>query len=391
MENNNELVVTTPNIEGFEYKRVNFNEPISVTTYGLDILLKMQELSDVHAQMIKAQGETSNLDNEIDSIVRYGDQIRSGEKNESKGLMKLARKGIRRVRNLTKKEDVPFDENYVKYEQYQENLRKIADNVEQDKNNAIKEGEINNKFLKDMDPLVKQLELAIKIGYSDLDAYENGTLVELELAYQNDPSDNNKRSFARGKQAVKLFKDKLVELQNSLTQYNQTLFEIEISLGTSMELISSYNDYLTSTSPNLSVRGNSMLVNQRNREKIDKHRALIESINEFYIATAEASVENIKDAVALNENGNITIDTIKKVDEIMSKGVALLTESINKRDEMRQETIASLEQISKNFDSYREQVGNILYEEMQVLDTGSSTHYLSSAPKTRKQVRGKKR
>ena len=389
MGKNNELIVTVNNEEGYSFNRVNFNDSSSILNYGVDILNEIQERARVHAQMLEAQGEISNLDEETDRIARFNEQLRRGDtsKKYSKGLIGLAVGGFRKITSLVRDEEAT-DGNFIKYKQYCDNLKKIASNVEEDKNNTLKEMAINSDFIKQMKPLMQKLQILIEVGYSDLEAFRTGDLASYEKLYNANPEDiDTKTSYFIGKQASDIFETQLVDLTKSLALYKQTLLEIEMSQEPNMKLVVSYNSYLTTAAPNLEVQGSSMVGLQRQRERIDKQRKLLDIMNQTYVNNAEMLVENIEDTVTLAETGNISVETIRKVDELVGKGVAILNESLQKRRELRQGEIDELKKLSGNVESYKEQIGNYMIGEAAAIEALAGI----DAPKTRKISRGKRR
>jgi len=385
MEKNNEIVITTKNEEGYDFNRVDFDDPSTIVNYGVDVLNEMSNQAKIHAQMLESQGSSDRLDDEIKIISRFSEQLkRNGSR---KGIRGVLNKGINGVKSLVKTGKVETDSNFIKYQEYCENLKRIADNVEEEKFKTLKEIGLNSDFIKKMNPLIAKLELLVTIGYEDLEDFRTNVFVELEASYNANPEDVDiKRNYLMKKQSIEVFEGQLADLNKSLVTYKETLLEMDMAQGPNMDLVISYNSYLKTTAPNLDMQATSMVNLQRQRERIDKHQELLEVVNATYVKNAEMLVDNIEDAITLSENGNITMDTIKQVDALIDKGVSLLVDSVGKKQQKRQEDIAVLQELSNKVETYKGQIGNYIMGEKAAIEAlEDSTKY-----RPKRLTRGKK-
>lgn len=384
MEKNNEIVVTANNTEGYDFNRVNFDDPSTIVNYGVEVLNEMSEQAKIHAQMLESQGASEKLDDEIKIISRFSEQLKRG--SSRKGIKGLITGGINGVKSLVKSGKVETDVNFIKYQDYCENLKRIATNIEEEKFKTLKEIGLNSDFIKKMNPLIAKLELLVNVGYSDLEAFRVGVFTSLEEQYNANPENVDiRREYLMKKQSIDVFEGQLADLNKSLVTYKETLLEMDMAQGPNMELVISYNSYLKTTAPNLDMQATSMVNLQRQRERIDKHQSLLEAVNATYVKNAEMLVENIQDAVTLSENGNITMDTIRQVDALIDKGVNLLIDSAGKKQQRRQDEIIALQELSDKVEVYKGQIGNYILGEKAAVEA------LNGAPKTksRRLTRGK--
>ena len=284
----------------FLVKRVDFSDPYSIRNYGSEIVK-----------------ETANLTLEVSNSDKLG----------IKGLM---RKAAYKALSVIGKEDLlPVFDPKKTHEEYIESLRVIAQNVEKDLAEAEKAIDIKQAFIKNLEPLIQQLEEYVKVGEEDLEAFKEDIKIrESKVNSSLSEYDNLKllNEIKSDKQAVIVFEMRLGTLRKhlALTQNSKASCNTEILNDTKRAI--AYNEYLDSMLPALEQNATLKVEARVQKLKIDKHQKLLEKSNKALKDTSNEILENTKRVNDMFVSGAIYNDTIKTLAENISKGNKLLIE-----------------------------------------------------------------
>ena len=388
MEENKEIIVVNNNNKEYPFERVNFDDNISVLNYGSDILQQIKDASIVHAKMLESQGVTDSLDNELDNITDFSQQIThieldEEEKKEEKGLMKLGSKIMDKFRRKTKEF---LDTDFISYEKYQANLETVAASVENEMGLVLKTIKQNGDFKKIMEPLIDKLKLLVEVGTADLEEYKKNVYEPRKLAHEQNPEDTGlMRAYATSDLIVDTFEGTLVDLKKGLSECELTMIGMEMGQKPNMALVKRHKNYLNISHPLLYLQGAEMVDNQRQRDRINKFNRVLDTTNEVYKRNAELLVDNIRDATKLEKKGSIFMGTIEEVAALTNEGLQLYQSSAEEIRKAREEDLAKLDNIVKQIDASRQRISNMTLDSQSI----GSIYDKSALPRPKTRRRGK--
>ena len=385
MNENKEILVVSTERE-YPFERVNFDDNISILSYGSDILKQIEDASIVHAKMLESQGITDSLDDELKSIENFSQQITrielgNKDKKEEKGLMKIGSKIMDKFRRKTKEY---LDTDYISFEKYQSNLKAMAATIEKEMQLVLKTIQQNSDFKKIMEPLLENLKLLVEVGSADLEVYKKNVLEPRKLAHEANPDDASlMRAYATSELIVDTFEGTLTDLKKGLSECELTLTGIEMGQKPNMGLVRQYNTYLRTSQPFLYLQGAEMVENQRQRDRINKFNRVVEVTNSVYKRNAEMLVDNIRDATELEKNGSILMETIEQVAALTNEGLQLYQSSADEIKKARSENLAKLDKIVKQIDDSRQRISNMSLDSKSI----ETIYEKPSLPKVRNRKR----
>lgn len=362
MENNNELVVYGENGEILDckFQRVDLNMPSTILSYCKDVKDSISNVLDSTAQMTIEIDEITVDEKDIAEISGFGESLEESEKSKSKNSLIKGVKGLLAKFGIEAFKDILEEDNYAtRFKEYSELLDKVAQAVENQKQNTLNDIELKNSIINEMLPLIKQLEAMIAVGLKDKEDYDKQTM---ELQMSADPSDMDaQREIQYRTQVSGIFNNKLNELEKALILYKEQVQSYRIQQNSDMELVMANDSYLQDSVPLLKAQGSVMVFNKIQTKRIARQQALDAATNAAIIENAKQLQTNAQAAVDLSVKGRVSMTTLEQLDTAIKTGIQIfkngkkLKQDLNAKE--RQAMIklnASLNQYSSEFLSLAE-------------------------------------
>lgn len=357
---NNELVVYGENNEivSCNFERVDLNTPSTILSYCSDVKDAISNVLDSTSQMTIEMDELKVDEKAIEKISTFDTSL--DESEQSKGKNFLVR-GIRGF--LTKIGIDAFDaleeDNYAsRYTEYCKLLNEVAQAVESQKQNTLNDIELKNNIIKEMLPLIAELEVMIEVGIKDREAYDN----ETELMKQNlDPNDIDlKNQIQFRTQVSAIFNNKLNELEKALILYKEQVQTYRIQQNSDMELVMSNESYLKDSVPILKAQGSVMVFNRIQSKRIASQQALDKATNEAIVNNAKELQMNAQAAVDLSVNGRINMATLEELDKAIKSGIQIFKTGKKLKQDMNLKERQSIKKLNDSLSQYNEELLNLV-------------------------------
>ena len=357
---NNELVVYGENNEivSCNFQRVDLNTPSTILSYCSDVKDAISNVLDSTSQMTIEMDELKVDEKAIEKISAFDTSLDESEQSKGKNFLV---KGIRGF--LTKIGIDAFDaleeDNYAsRYTEYCKLLNEVAQAVESQKQNTLNDIELKNNIIKEMLPLISDLEVMIEVGIKDKEAYDN----ETELMKQNlDPNDIDlKNQIQFRTQVSAIFNNKLNELEKALILYKEQIQTYRIQQNTDMELVMSNESYLKDSVPILKAQGSVMVFNRIQSKRIASQQALDKATNEAIVNNAKELQMNAQAAVDLSVNGRINMATLEELDKAIKSGIQIFKTGKKLKQDMNLKERQSLKKLNDSLSQYNEELLNLV-------------------------------
>lgn len=378
---NKELVIYNEQGEIVEcgFKRVDLSNPTTILNYCGDVKDAIGNILDSTAQMVIEVDEMLVTEDDIKKIESFDISLEESEKVTTKKSI------IRRIKKLLKKagieafDDVLVEDNYAsRFYKYCDLLNKVTVAVESQKQNTLNDIELKNNIIKEMEPLIKKLELMIGVGLKDKQKYDNETE---QLKRDADISDIDKQHEIQVRTQVSaIFNNKLNELEKALILYKEQVQAYRIQQNSDMELVMSNDSYVKDSVPILKAQGSVMVFNKLQTKRIQRQQALDKATNNAVINNAKELEINAQAAVNLSVEGRIALEAIKEVENAIRNGIQIIKTGKKLRQEKNERERRELSKINEALDRYNE-------EFLDLAVTNQIT--VKNVPKTRRRVIGR--
>ena len=378
---NKELVIYNEQGEIVEcgFKRVDLSNPTTILNYCGDVKDAIGNILDSTAQMVIEVDEMLVTEDDIKKIESFDISLEESEKVTNKKSI------IKRIKKLLKKagieafDDVLVEDNYAsRFYKYCDLLNKVTVAVESQKQNTLNDIELKNNIIKEMEPLIKTLELMIEVGLKDKQKYDNETE---QLKRDADISDIDKQHEIQVRTQVSaIFNNKLNELEKALILYKEQVQAYRIQQNSDMELVMSNDSYVKDSVPILKAQGSVMVFNKLQTKRIQRQQALDKATNNAVINNAKELEINAQAAVNLSVEGRIALEAIKEVENAIRNGIQIIKTGKKLRQEKNERERRELSKINEALDRYNE-------EFLDLAVTNQIT--VKNVPKTRRRVIGR--
>ena len=341
-------MVSLENMKNFQFKRVDFNDPMSIVNYGDDVMEFANEIANVYSALLKeSNSDPIDFTKDIENVTAFCNDLKQ---LETKNTKSSNIKGI--FENIVKKifnanEDEINCDNYADlYEKYCENIDYLCTNMEKEIKNTKRLIDINKDFQQALLGYIKLLENVINIGTEDKnDFFEK--IKRLEV-------DNNAENYIlinTGKKYIIMFERKLKDLSESLALNKITHMELVEKAVPDMELVMMYSTFTKTTAPNLKIQASSIVGVQQQKDKINSYGQLITTINNTLTENSNTLKDNIKNVYDMSTKGSIDTKTLLELRDNAVKTLQDLSSIQQNSLKARTDNSRKIEDILHSIDS----------------------------------------
>lgn len=361
MENNNELVVYGENGEILDckFQRVDLNTPSTILSYCKDVKDQIGAILDSTAEMAIEVADEEISDKELAQIPTLGESLEETENSKNKNTL------VRGIKNLLGKigidsfKDVLEEDTYAsRYKEYCEMLQKIANSVEAQKQNTLNDIELKNNIIKEMWPLIQELEVMIKVGIKDKEAYDKETEQLKATADPNNIDDQHQIQYRT--QISSIFNNKLNELEKVLIAYKGQIQIYRVQQNSDMELVMSNESYLSDAVPVLKANGSSMVLGKIQEKRMERQKALDAATNQALIQNAKQLQINAQSAIQLSSNGRISMDALKQLESSVKTGAQILINGRKTKQQKNEQERREIQNLNRSLTSFNEELLNLI-------------------------------
>jgi len=367
-----EIEVVNGEVIGNDFidERIDFDNPITILNYGSTLLNEMNSLTQ-NISSLMSNDEKIELDY-ADKFLSLGDLSKGLElvdkrREEKEAISKS------KVRKLLAefKGKLPFGKKleeyeptyFAEYENYCKKIDEVGAVIEKLKASTLVGIEISKELSNNLQPYVLGLTKLIEVGYSDKERFDNEVVAVL-VAEVADSQDGLKlKQLAVAKQKSELLEKKLVELETVLVTMKNTVIETSLSQNPNMSLVIAYDSYVRTTLPTLKMQASSLIETRKQQERIASHQLLVDKTNEVLVKNAEQLKNNIGAANKLMDEGNIRVDTLKKIEKEIGAAVELVKKGQEQILSNRQKNQQTLKEISSTLDTYSDTLQSLVDSE----------------------------
>lgn len=372
----NELVVYGQDGQIVEcnFERINLDVPSTILGYCDDVKTSISAVLQGTSQMA-IETESYELDEKtINEIATFGESLDESEKEKQKGPVAKGVRNLLAKFGLKSFQDAKEMETYEgRYKKYCEMLDRVAEAIENQKQNTLNDIELKNGIINEMIPLIEQLEAMIKVGYMDKDEYDKKTEELKQIADPNNIDQQNEIQFRT--QISALFNNKLNELQKALILYKQQVQSYRLQQNTDMELVMSNESYLKDSAPILKAQGSVMVFNRIQAERISKQQALDAATNNAISENAKQLQMNAQAAVELSVNGGVKTTTIEELDAAIKSGIQIFQNGRKLKQEKNARERQSLQKLNDSINQYQEELLNLVETREFEIEVAKSTSH----------------
>jgi len=358
---NNEIVVYGNNGEIVEckFQRVDLNTPATILSYCSDIKDAIGTILDSTSQMTIEVDELKVDEKSIEKISTFDQSLDESEKSKGKNSLIKGIKGFLGKIGVEAFKEVLEEDNYAsRYEEYCKLLNEVAQAVEAQKQNTLNDIELKNNIIKEMSPLVEQLEVMIEVGLKDKAAYDKETE---DLKLNGDPNNidiQNQIQFRT--QISAIFNNKINELEKALILYKEQIQTYRIQQNSDMELVMSNESYLRDSVPILKAQGSVMVFNRIQTKRIQRQQALDQATNQAIINNAQELQTNAQAAVDLSVKGRVNVATLEQLDSAIRNGIQIFKNGKKLKQDMNAKERQSIKKINNSLNQYNEELLNLI-------------------------------
>lgn len=351
--NNNELVVYGQNGEILDcrFQRVDLNTPSTILSYCKDVKDTISNVLDSTSQMTIEIDEITVDEKDIAEISGFGESLEESEKSKGKNSLIKGVKGLLAKLGIESFKDVLEEDNYAtRFKEYSELLDKVAQAVENQKQNTLNDIELKNSIINEMLPLIKQLEAMIAVGLKDKEEYDKQTQ---ELQMNADPTDMDaQREIQYRTQVSGIFNNKLNELEKALILYKEQVQSYRIQQNSDMELVMANDSYLQDSVPLLKAQGSVMVFNKIQTKRIARQQALDAATNAAIIENAKQLQTNAQAAVDLSVKGRVSMTTLEQLDTAIRSGIQIFKNGKKLKQELNIKERQAMHKLNDSLNQY---------------------------------------
>lgn len=361
MEKNNELVVYGQNGEIVEcnFERVDLTTPSTILSYCSDVKEAIGGILDSTAQMTIEIDELNVDEKDIEKISTFDESLQSSEKSKGKNSLIRGIKSFFGKLGIDSFKNALEEDNYAsRFKEYCELLNKVAEAVEKQKQNTLNDIELKNTIIKEMKPLVDQLEIMIEVGLKDKETYDKETEA-MKLSGDANNMDLQREIQFRT-QVSAIFNNKINELEKALILYKEQMQTYRIQQNTDMELVMSNDSYLKDSVPILKAQGSVMVFNKIQTKRIERQQALDTATNQAIVNNAKELQTNAQAAVDLSVNGRVNMATIEELDSAIRNGIQIFKNGKKTKQDLNTRERQSIKKLNDSLNQYQEELLNLV-------------------------------
>jgi uncharacterized protein YaaN involved in tellurite resistance len=318
--------------KGYQFTRVNFDDPTTIHNYGADIESQISEVFLSTQEMLPDESYYAVDEGKLKELSSFDSKLEAIEKQKSGDMNLMNRFLIKLYEILYKgeKSDKKVSNSYKEqYKIYMESLDEIFETVE----SQIKAGEEEFGLMKEvvgkLIPLVEALDEVIKIGYKDKEDFESQLE---ELKTREDLDLETQIKLETYPQVISVFFAKLIQLEKNYITYKNMLLEYCLQANQGTTIIEVQKSFLT-TKPVLTAQGSLKIINKVQQTRIENMEKLNNSLNAIISGNAEQIGKNAKAIHSLQLKQGISTDTLKALDTSVKSGIKVIKESLEARNQ----------------------------------------------------------
>lgn len=330
-----------------EFKKVDFNDIMSILTYGNDVIGEMIDFTKSYSAMIVEEPinkvEMEDIANKVSSFSKYLDD-QNNDTTINQGLIpKLLDKASSVVDKI--KSQVLGIETYNEsfsdqYSKASEQLDAISRAVEIKIQSILELLNIDTLYIKNISVYIEKLERLINVGRGDLEQYK------LEI------DSDNPMEIEASNNTIKLFEKRLEELQSVLLAHKNSILETKLKQTVNGTTLMEYQNFGNISLSILRSQSSSIIstkMQQNNLRELQQLKSIVSSTME---KNSEAIVKNIEMVNELRATGSVPINTFKNLYENCIKGMDLLKRYEQTFEEERKKTSILSSKLNESYDFY---------------------------------------
>jgi len=375
MEKENEIVVyeNESQIVDYNFARIDMNQPATILSFGSDVKDQISAILDSTAQMSIAAEEVVLDEETINSISSFDDSLNESEKQRNKKELALVKgiKGFLAKMGVDKFEDEERLKTYKgRYDEYCRGISLVVEAVEKQKQASLNDIQLRDEIIKEMTPLIEQLEVMVKVGHEDKAKYDAET--EEIKNIQPQTMDTEYQVQFRT-QLSEVLNNKLHELEKAVVLYKEQIQTYRLQQKTDMQLTMEADSYIRDQAPILKAQGSVMVFNRQQADRITRMQKLNEKSNEAITNNARQLEQNVQATIDLALNQGISVDTLKVVDQSLRRGVDLFRNGRIQKQQQVESQRSSLKSLSESLDAYQQEVLKLIQDESAVVEVLSDS------------------
>ena len=348
-----------------ETERVDWNNPMSIFSYGSKLLEEMGNYIKSVSLMTSTTSSTSfDIEEKLAKINSFSNYLETTEHleklNGNTKLLPLLQSKI--TTKITAMKNKIFgingDSFADQYSKLDEELDAIKQTVEQKKNVVINNMQIDRSFIESMKIYIERLERLIELGMRDLDAYrqeieekKNKTQYKEDIYYQAEiKSDEDKSN---------LFGERIDKLKKNLVVAKDAILETMMKEKVNMQIVLQYQEYNESTIHALRIQTTSLITTKMQRDELTTIQTLNDITNDSMKKNSRTIVSNIEKANKLVAEGSISVSTLKELSDNIKKGLSLLKQGEELIAQTREKERPILDGMISTFTDYSSEISKI--------------------------------
>lgn len=354
--NENELIVYGENGEIVEcnFERVDLTRPATIMTYCADVKSAMSEILESTAQMTVHVEEVELTEKDIQQINGLNASLEESEKKQGKNSIVKSVKGVLAKLGIESFQEVLKEDNYgTRFQEYCGVLQKVVDSVESQMQNTLNDIQLKEDIIREMTPLIKQLEVMIQVGLQDKAEFDKETEELKKVADPNNIDQQHEIQYRT--QTSQIFNNKLNELEKALVAHKGQIQNYKLQQNGEMELAMANKSYLEDSIPLLKSQGSGIVSGKIHAKRIAKQQALDEVTNQVIIQNAKQLQANSEAIADMTVSGRLRVESLQKMEAAAKNGAQLFKNAKKVRQQNNESERKELQRLSESLTSYNEE------------------------------------
>lgn len=350
-----------------EIERVDWNNPMSIFSYGSKLLEEMGNyIKNVSLMTSDTPGTRLDIKERLAKINSFSNYLETTEPSEklngnTKLLPLLQSKITTKITAMKNKLfGIDGDSFADQYSKLDEELDAIKQTVEQKKQAVINNMQIDRAFIESMNIYIERLEKLIEQGIKDLDAYRQ----EIEEKKKDSKYKDDFYYQAEIKNAEdksNLFEERIDKLKKNLVVAKNAILETMMKEKVNMQIVLQYQEYNESTIHALRIQTTSLITTKSQREELTTIQTLNDITNDSMKKNSRTIVANIEKANQLVAEGSISVSTLRELSDNIKKGLALLKQGEELIAQTRKKEQPILDGMISSFTEYSSEISEITH------------------------------
>lgn len=371
----------------FTFERVNLNDPKSILSYCDSIKSQITGILESTAEMSVNQEQAFISDDVLKTITSFDESLEEADREAAKqeGFLARVKKGLLLKLGSEKVEKEEQMKTYAgRYRDYIDKINLVIENVEVLSENALNDINLRKAIAEQMKPLIEQMDVMIKTGEADKEAYDQETTALGQVAQ----TDDEKYLVQYRSQISDIFAKKLVELQKVHILYKEQLQQYNQQQFTDMNIVMQAQSYISDQAPILKAQGSTQIFNKGQGERITQLAELNEASNLAVENNTRNLEANVKASVDLMVNGGFKTETIASVQQSLQRGNEVLKNGKKQLILKTQKDNEALKKINAQLDESQREIMALIEQTagavQAIEDNSSKNSFRSSLPRRRK-------